>query len=52
MIGLDTNIPARLCVEDGAHAVAAKLHEAARRLIDDGEALMVSNTVPLEPQTS
>ena len=48
MIGLDTNILARYYVEDDADAEVAKQHEAARRLIDGGEALMVSKTVLLE----
>ena len=48
MIGLDTNILARYYVEDDADAEAAKQHEAARRLIDGGEALMVPKTLLLE----
>ena len=48
MIGLDTNILARYYVEDEADAAAAKQHEAARRLMEGGEALMVSKTVLLE----
>ena len=48
MIGLDTNILARYYVDDNAEAETAKQHEAARRLIDGGEALMVSKTVLLE----
>jgi predicted nucleic-acid-binding protein len=48
VIGLDTNILARYYVEDEADAEAAKQHEAARRLMESGEALMVSKTVLLE----
>ena len=48
MIGLDTNILARYYVDDDADAETAKQQEAARRLIDGGEALMVSKTVLLE----
>jgi predicted nucleic-acid-binding protein len=48
VIGLDTNILARYYVEDEADAGAAKQHEAARRLMESGEALMVSKTVLLE----
>jgi predicted nucleic-acid-binding protein len=48
VIGLDTNILARYYIEDEADAEAAKQHEAARRLIEGGEALVLSKTVLLE----
>lgn len=48
MIGLDTNVLARYYVQDDSDAEAALQHEAARRLIESGEALMVSKSVLLE----
>lgn len=48
MIGLDTNVLARYYVEDDADAEAQKQRQAARRLIESGQPLMVSKTVILE----
>lgn len=48
MIGLDTNLLARYYVQDEGDAEATRQHEAARRLIDSGEPLMVAKTVLLE----
>lgn len=49
MIGLDTNVLARYFVdEDAADAATRKQREAARRLIESGQRLMVAKTVLLE----
>ena len=48
MIGLDTNILARYYVADVADAEARKQREAARKLIESGQPLMVCKTVLLE----
>jgi predicted nucleic-acid-binding protein len=48
MIGLDTNILARYYVADRPGAQAEWQREAARRLIDSGQPLMVCKTVVLE----
>ena len=48
MIGLDTNVLARYYVDDAGDAEAKRQRLAARRLIDSGQALMVSKTVVLE----
>ena len=48
MIGLDTNILARYYIQDDADEQAQVQHEAARVLMESGEALMVSKTVLLE----
>jgi predicted nucleic-acid-binding protein len=48
MIGLDTNILARYYIQDEADEESASQHEAARRLIESGQALMVCKTVVLE----
>ena len=48
MIGLDTNVLARYYVDDVGDAQAQRQRLAARRLIESGQALMVSKTVVLE----
>ena len=48
MIGLDTNVLARYYVADESDAEAARQHEAAARLVDSGEPLLVAKTVVLE----
>lgn len=48
MIGLDTNVLARYYIDDASDAQANKQRLAARRLIESGQALMVSKTVVLE----
>jgi predicted nucleic-acid-binding protein len=48
MIGLDTNILARHYVEDESDAEAVSQHQAARRLMESGQPLMVSKSVVLE----
>jgi predicted nucleic-acid-binding protein len=48
MIGLDTNVLARYYVEDKPDAEAQRQREAARRLIESGQPLMVCKTVILE----
>ncbi len=48
MIGLDTNILARYYIQDRSDGEAARQHEAARRLIESGEPLMVCKSVLLE----
>jgi predicted nucleic-acid-binding protein len=48
MIGLDANVLARYFIEDAGDAAAAKQREAARRLIESGQPLMVCKTVLLE----
>lgn len=48
MIGLDTNVLARYYVQDDSDAEARRQHDAARRLIESGEPLMVSKSVLLE----
>lgn len=48
MIGLDTNVLARYYIADKADAEAERQQEAARRLIESGQALMVCKTVALE----
>lgn len=48
MIGLDTNVLARYYIQDDSDAEAAHQHEAARRLIESGEPLMVGKSVLLE----
>lgn len=48
MIGLDTNVLARYYVADAGDAEAGRQRVAARRLIESGQALMVSKTVILE----
>ncbi len=48
MIGLDTNILARYYIEDKGDGEALYQHQAARRLMESGEILMVCKTVLLE----
>lgn len=48
MTGLDTNVLARYYIEDTTDAEAELQREAARRLIESGQALMISKTVLLE----
>jgi predicted nucleic-acid-binding protein len=48
MIGLDTNVLARYYIEDATDDEAEPQREAARRLIESGQPLMVSKTVVLE----
>lgn len=48
MIGLDTNVLARYYVADAGDRQAKAQREAARRLIESGQPLMVSKTVVLE----
>ena len=48
MIGVDTNVLARYYIEDAGDAQAKKQRLAARRLIESGQALMVSKAVILE----
>ncbi len=48
MTGLDTNILARYYIQDEADTEAQKQHEAARKLMESGQALMVCKTVILE----
>ena len=48
MIGLDTNVLARYYIDAAGDAQAKKQRLAARRLIESGQALMVSKTVVLE----
>ncbi|MDP4302755.1 type II toxin-antitoxin system VapC family toxin [Leptothrix discophora] len=48
MIGLDTNVLARYYIEDSGDTEATRQREQARRLIESGQALMVSRSVVLE----
>ena len=48
MIGLDTNILARYYIEDQGDVESAKQREAARRLVESGDPLVVCTTVLLE----
>jgi predicted nucleic-acid-binding protein len=48
MIGLDTNVLARYYIDDDADTEARRQQTAARRLIESGQALMVSKSVILE----
>lgn len=48
MIGLDTNILARYYVQDAADQEALRQREAARKLIESGQPLMVAKSVVLE----
>ena len=48
MIGLDTNVLARYDIDDDADAEAQRQRMAARRLVESGQALMVSKSVNLE----
>ncbi|MFA7243576.1 MAG: hypothetical protein WC091_26005 [Sulfuricellaceae bacterium] len=48
MIGLDTNVLARYYIEDENDEESARQHQAARRLIESGQPLMVCMTVVLE----
>ena len=48
MTGLDTNVLVRYYVEDAADPESHRQRLAARRLIESGQALMVSKTVVLE----
>ena len=48
MIGLDTNVLARYYINDDTDTEAIRQREAARRLMDSGEALMLCKTVLLE----
>lgn len=48
MIGLDTNVLARYHIDDTADVEAQRQRLAARRLIESGQALMVSKSVVLE----
>lgn len=50
MIGLDTNVLARYYVEDKADTQAERQRQAARRLVDSGQPLLVCKTVVLELQ--
>lgn len=48
MIGLDTNVLARYYIDDEKDPEAQKQREAARRLIESGQPLMVCKTALLE----
>ncbi len=48
MIGLDTDVLARYCIDDAADAEGQRQRVAARRLIESGQPLMVSKSVVLE----
>jgi predicted nucleic-acid-binding protein len=48
MIGLDTNVLARYYIDDDADGQAQRQRQAARRLIESGQPLMVSKSVILE----
>jgi predicted nucleic-acid-binding protein len=48
MIGLDTNVLARYYIADDADTQAQRQRLAARRLIESGQALMISKSVMLE----
>lgn len=48
MIGLDTNVLARYYIDDDTDAEAARQRQAAQRLIESGNALLVGKTVLLE----
>jgi predicted nucleic-acid-binding protein len=48
MIGVDTNVLARYYIDDATDAEAARQREAAQRLIECGNPLLVSKTVLLE----
>lgn len=48
MIGLDTNVLARYYIEDENDEESAGQHQAARRLIESWQPLMVCMTVALE----
>lgn len=48
MIGLDTNVLVRYYIDDAADAGTLRQRDAARRLIDSGQALAVCKTVILE----
>lgn len=48
MIGLDTNVLARYYIDDKSDAEAERQRNAARRLIESGQPLMVCKTVMLE----
>ena len=48
MIGLDTNVLARYYVDDRADGEATRQREAARRILESGQPLMVCQTVLLE----
>ena len=48
MIGLDTSVLDRYDVDDAGDAETRQQRVAARRLIESGQALMVSKTVALE----
>ena len=48
MIGVDTNVLARYYIDDDTDAEAARQREAARRLIESGNALLVGKTVLME----
>jgi predicted nucleic-acid-binding protein len=48
VIGLDTNILARYYIQDSDDPEALKQRQAARRLIESGQPLMVCKTVLLE----
>jgi predicted nucleic-acid-binding protein len=48
VIGLDTNVLARYCIEDACDAQAIKQRAAARRLLESGKPLMICKTVLLE----
>lgn len=47
-VGLDTNVLARYYIDDPQDSSAQSQREAARRLIDSGQPLMVCKTVLLE----
>lgn len=48
MIGVDTNVLARYYIDDNTDTEAARQRQAAQRLIESGNALLVSKTVLLE----
>jgi predicted nucleic-acid-binding protein len=48
MIGVDTNVLARYYIQDEADAQALEQREAARRLVESGQPLMVCKTALLE----
>jgi predicted nucleic-acid-binding protein len=48
MIGLDTNVLARYYIDDEADAQAQRQRQAARRLVESGQPLMVCLSVILE----
>lgn len=48
MIGLDTNVLARYYIDDAGDIESTRQRQAARRLIESGQPLMIAKTVVLE----